>query len=124
MTLRDSEVGLVVALEVLGGQATADEIADFAGMNVNYVRNLIVRLRSEGIIHSLSASVGFGFLGKRRDLTGREMINVLAKPFEQVVSENESVFLKWSKIVLKAPTKTDLFRKVQNLRKQKGKSEG
>jgi hypothetical protein len=40
MTLRDSEVGLVVALEVLGGQATTDEIANFAGMNVDYVRNL------------------------------------------------------------------------------------
>jgi hypothetical protein len=40
MMLRDSEVGLVVALEVLGGQATTDEIANFAGMNVDYVRNL------------------------------------------------------------------------------------
>jgi predicted transcriptional regulator len=94
MTLRDSEVGLVVALEVLGGQATTEEIADYAGMNVDYVRNLVGRLRSEGLIESVSASVGFGFLGSKKNLAGREKINVLAKPLEEIIQENESIFLR------------------------------
>ena len=119
MTLRDSEVGLVVALEVLGGQATTGEVASFAGMNVDYVRNLVGRLRSEGIIESVSASVGFGFLGNRKDLTGREMINILAKPFEIVLAENESEFLKWAKIVFRTPTKEDLLRKIEALKKER-----
>lgn len=116
MTLRDSEVGLVVALEVLGGQATTEEISDYAGMNIDYVRNLVARLRTEGIIESVSASVGFGFLGGRKDLAGREKINVLAKPFEEILQENESEFLNWSKLVFKAPTKSDLLCKIENLK--------
>jgi hypothetical protein len=118
MALRDSEVGLVVALEVLGGQATTEEVAAFAGMNINYVRNLVARLRSEGIIESVSASAGFGFLGKRKGLTGREMINVLMKPFEEIVEANESDFLKWGKIVLKTPTKVALLCKVKDLKRE------
>jgi hypothetical protein len=116
MTLRDSEVGLVVALEVLGGQATTEEIADYAGMNIDYVRNLVGRLRSEGIIDSVSASVGFGFLGAKKNLTGREKINVLSKPIEEIIQENESTFLNWSKLVFKAPTKPDFLRKIENLK--------
>jgi DNA-binding Lrp family transcriptional regulator len=121
MTLRDSEVGLVVALEVLGGQATTEEIATFAGMNIDYVRNLVARLRSEGIIESVSASVGFGFLGKRRNLAGREMINVLMKPFEEILDGNELAFLKWGQIVFKTPTKADLVRKIEDLKKEQKK---
>lgn len=122
MTLRDSEVGLVVALEVLGGQATTEEIAAFAGMNIDYVRNLVARLRSEGIIESVSASAGFGFLGKRKGLTGREMINVLAMPFEEILDDNLSVFLKWGKIVFKTPTKAELLLKAENLKREQKKS--
>ena len=118
MTLRDSEVGLIVALEVLGGQATTEELAAFASMNIDYVRNLVARLRSEGIIESLSASAGFGFLGKRRSLTGREMINVLMKPFEEIVNANEPTFLRWGKIVFKKSTKNDLLSKISDLKKQ------
>jgi DNA-binding CsgD family transcriptional regulator len=122
MTLRDSEVGLIVALEVMGGQATTEEIAAFAGMNQDYVRNLIARLRSEGIIESVSAAVGFGFLGNRKDLAGREKINVLGRPFDQIFEENESEFLNWAKIVLKAPTKRELLNKISELRKERTKS--
>lgn len=122
MTLRDSEVGLLVAMEVLGGQATTEEIAGFAGMNEDYVRNLIARLRSQGFIQSVSASVGFGFLGKRKGLTGREMINVLAEPFEDVLKENEEEFLRWAKVVLKADTKTAFLEKVKDLKVKRTQS--
>ena len=118
MTLRDSEVGLVVAIEVLGGQATTEEIADYARMNIDYVRNLVGRLRTEGIIESVSAAVGFGFLGSKKNLAGREKINVLAKPIEEIIQGNEQIFLRWSKLVLKAPTKQELLRKIENLKIQ------
>jgi len=94
-------------------------------MNVDYVRNLVARLRSEGIIESVSASAGFGFLGNRKDLAGRQMINVLAKPFDAVLHENESEFLKWAKIVLGTPSREDLLRKVEALKKErKGSARG
>jgi hypothetical protein len=122
MTLRDSEVGLVVALEVLDGQATIEELASYSGINIDYVRNLVARLRTEGIIESISSSAGFGFLGSRRDLTGREKINVFAKPFEEILDSNEPIFLKWARIVLKASTKMELLQKIEELKKKR--SEG
>lgn len=122
MVLRDSEIGLIVAMEVMGGNATTEEIASFASMNQDYVRNLVARLRSEGFVESVSAAVGFGFLGDRKDLAGREKINVLARPFEDILRENEDLFLRWGRVVLRVDGKDELLSKIGELRKQRKKA--
>lgn len=103
--LSSGEVAALVALRSLGGEATAQEISERVGMDIQYARNVLRKLELKGLVRGLrsipgaklfsSASTPFGN-GVRGRAKGRLVIWVLNVDFDTLVEMYRKSFERYA----------------------------
>ena len=91
------EISVYVALYVLGGEATVREIVETTGMNEQYVRNILRKLRLRGYVEAGRVSgLAWLMLAKAEVNSGKELIHKLTISFDEFVRKHRDEIIKWA----------------------------
>lgn len=106
-------------------KGTAGKIAEEAGMNVQTVRNILLKLREKGLVKPLGG-MGYKLLTDTViasidvEKRGKEKVYVLAKEFDEIFNEHREDFEKWARTLGVDPKK---LRQIIEDRKRKRKEQ-
>lgn len=115
-----SEIKVLIAIIVLlelGEPPTAEKISRVTDMNIGYVRNLLKKLETKGLLKSYTAS-GFGFMA--RQSSGK--VWVLRQDIKEVLNQYPEI-IDWASNVpeedLRARSIEELLEKIRNIKNSK-----
>lgn len=86
LKLTKSEVATILSLYVLGGSATAREVAEISGMNIQVVRNAFIKLKEKGLVRKLKAVGGALLIPVMASVRGGREV-----PYELVVKDIDTI---------------------------------